>query len=249
RLSKALEEGASDEEIARLMQELRQAMAEFLQELARQAQGQEMQLPEGFNPNQIMRPQDLQRMLDQLENMARQGSREMAQQLLDQLRELMESLQAGRMMGRQGQQGQQMMQMMDQMGDIIGRQQQLYDDTFGEQQRQGQQGQRGQQGERGQQGQQFGQRGQGQRGQQGQGQQGQQGQGQQGQRFGQGELTDRQGQLRDRLGQLRQGLQQFGMQPPGQFDGAEQSMDNARRALEQGDLDTATREQSRALEQ
>lgn len=237
-LSKALEEGASDEEIARLMQELRQAMAEFLQQLARQAQGQQMQLPEGFNPNQIMRPQDLQRMLDQLENMARQGSREMAQQMLDQLRELMESLQAGRMMGQQGQQGQQMMQMMDQMGDIIGKQQQLYDDTFGEQQRQGQEGQRGQRGQRGQQ---FGQRGQGQRGQQGRGQQGQ--------RFGQGELTERQGQLRDRLGQLREGLQQFGMRPPSQLDGAEQSMENARRALEQGDFDTATREQSQALEQ
>lgn len=236
RLSKALEEGASDEEIARLMQELRQAMAEFLQQLARQAQP--MQMPEGFNPNQIMRPQDLQRMLDQLENMARQGSREMAQQMLEQLRELMESLQAGRMMGQQGQQGQQMMQMMDQMGDIIGKQQQLYDDTFGEQQRQqGQQGQRGRQGQ-----QQFGQRGQ--RGQQGQ-------QGQQGQRPGQGhgELSQRQGELRDRLGQLREGLQQFGMRPPSQLDGAEQSMENARRALEQGDFEMATREQSRALEQ
>jgi uncharacterized protein (TIGR02302 family) len=235
RLSKALEEGASDEEIARLMQELRQAMAEFLQQLARQAQP--MQMPEGFNPNQIMRPQDLQRMLDQLENMARQGSREMAQQLLEQLRELMESLQAGRMMGQQGQQGQQMMQMMDQMGDIIGKQQRLYDDTFGQQQRQ-----QGQQGQRGRQGQQFGQRGQ--RGQQGQGQQGQEGQ-----RPGLGDLTQRQAELRDRLGQLREGLQQFGMRPPSQFDGAEQSMENARRALEQGDLETATREQSRALEQ
>jgi len=242
RLSKALEEGASDEEIAKLMQELRQAMAEFLQQLARQAQGQQMQMPEGFNPNQIMRPQDLQRMLDQLENMARQGSREMAQQMLEQLRELMESLQAGRMMGQQGQQGQQMMQMMDQMGDIIGKQQQLYDDTFGEQRRQqgGEQGQRGQQGQRGRQGQQFGQRGQ-------RGQQGQQGQGQQ--RMGEGELSERQGSLRNRLGQLREGMQQFGMRPPSQFDGAEQSMENARRALEQGDLDTATREQSRALEQ
>src|SRR5690606_26999086 len=144
-LSKALEEGAAGEGIARLLQVLRQAIAEFTERLASQAQGQQMQMPEGFNPNEIMRPQDLQRMLDQLENMARQGSREMAQQMLDQLRELMESLQAGRMMGQQGQQGQQMIQMMDQMGDIICRQQQLYDDTFGEQQRQRQQGQQGQQ--------------------------------------------------------------------------------------------------------
>ena len=253
-LSKALEEGASDEEIARLMQELRQAMAEFMQQLARQAQNQPpMQMPEGMNPNQMIRPEDLNRMLQNLENMARQGSREQAQEMLSQLRELMESLQSGRMAGQQGQQGQQMMQMMDQMGDIIGKQQRLYDDTFGEQRRgEGQQGQQGQQGQGqpGQQGQ--GQQGQrGRQGQRGQGQQGQQpgGQGQGQGQMGAGELGDRQGQLRDQLGRMRQGMQQFGMRPPSQFEGAEQSMEAARRALEQGDLDTATREQSRALEQ
>jgi len=235
-LSKALEDGASDEEIARLMQELRQALAEFMQQLARQAQQNQQPMPEGLNPNQIMRPQDLERMLQNLENMARQGSRETAQEMLSQLRELLESLQSGQMAGQQGQQNQQMMQMMDQMGDIIGRQQRLYDDTFGEQRRQGERGQQGQQGQQGQRGRQ---------GQQGQGQQ-RQGQGQQ---PGEGELGDRQGQLRDQLGRMRQGMQQFGMRPPNQFEGAEQSMENARRALEQGDLETATREQSRALEQ
>ncbi len=245
-LSKALEEGASEEEIARLMQELRQALAEFMQQLARQAQqNPQQQMPEGMNPNQIMRPEDLERMLQNLENMARQGSRETAQEMLSQLRELLESLQSGQMAGQQGQQNQQMMQMMDQMGDIIGKQQRLYDDTFGEQRRQGDRGQGQQQGQQGQQGQ-RGRQGQQGQGQQGQGQQRGQGQGQQ---LGAGELGDRQGQLRDQLGRMRQGMQQFGMRPPNQFDGAEQSMENARRALEQGDLDTATREQSRALEQ
>ena len=40
RLSKALEEGATDEEIQRLMQELRQALAQFLEQLRQQAEGQ-----------------------------------------------------------------------------------------------------------------------------------------------------------------------------------------------------------------
>jgi hypothetical protein len=44
-------------------------------------------------------------------------------------------------------------------------------------------------------------------------------------------------------------LQQNGMQVPGQLDGAQQSMENAEQALRQGDLDTAAREQGRALEQ
>ena len=40
RLQKALEEGASDEEIQTLMQELRQALAQFLEQLSKQAEGQ-----------------------------------------------------------------------------------------------------------------------------------------------------------------------------------------------------------------
>ncbi|HZA01177.1 MAG TPA: DUF4175 family protein, partial [Hyphomicrobiaceae bacterium] len=102
------------------------------------------------------------------------------------------------------------------------------------------------QGEHGQQGQ---RKPQGQKGQ-GEGRQGQQpAPGQPGQQFSPGELGERQRQLRDQLGRLQQGLRDLGMRPPGQFDGAEQSMGNAQQALEQGDLETATREQSRALEQ
>ncbi len=253
-LSKALQEGASDQELQRLMQELRQALAEFMQQLQKQAEGQP---PMEFSEqNQVMRQEDLERMLNNLENMARQGSRDQAQDMLSQMRELLEQLQSGRMAsGQQNQQNQQMNQMMNQFGDIIGQQQRLQDDTFGEQRQQGERGQQGQQGQgqqgQGQQGQQpgQGQRGRGQPGQQGQRQPGQGGQpGQQGQP-GQGQLGQRQGQLGDRLGQLRRGMQQNGVQAPGQLDGAQQSMENAQRALEQGDLETATREQGRALEQ
>lgn len=236
RLSKAIEQGAPEAEIQSLMQELRQALSEFLEQLARQAEGQQMDFPEGLNPNQIVRPEDLERMLNNLENMARQGSRDMAQEMLSQLRDLLDQLQSGRM-ADMGRQSQQMMQMMDQFGDLIGNQQRLYDDTFGEQRRQGEHGQQGQRKPQGQKG-------------QGEGRQGQQpAPGQPGQQFSPGELGERQRQLRDQLGRLQQGLRDLGMRPPGQFDGAEQSMGNAQQALEQGDLETATREQSRALEQ
>ena len=112
-----------------------------------------------------MTPQDLEQMLRNLENMARSGNRDMAQQMLSQLRDLLDRLQSGRM-ADQGQ-SQRFGQMMDEFGNIIGRQQQLLDDTFGQQRQQGQQGQRGQRGQQGQQGQ-KGQRGQ--QGQQGEGQ-------------------------------------------------------------------------------
>jgi uncharacterized protein (TIGR02302 family) len=248
-LAKALQEGASDEEIQRLMNELRQALNEFLEQLSRQAEGQRpQQMPPGMSPDRMLSQRDLERMMRDIENMARQGSRESAQQLLSQLRDLLERLQSGRMAREQGQQNQQMMQMMDQFGDVIRRQQQLLDDTFNEQRRAGEEGQDGQEGQQGQQGQ------RGQRGQQGQGQQGQRGQrgqrGQQGpQGQGYGELSRRQGELRDRLGQLGQGLQQFGLQPPSQLGGAQRSMEEAEQALREGDLDGAARAEQRALEQ
>ena len=61
RLSKALEEGASDEEIQRLMQELRQALAQFLEQLRQQAEASSRM--QGTSRNQIMTPQDLDQML------------------------------------------------------------------------------------------------------------------------------------------------------------------------------------------
>ncbi len=239
-LSKAIKDGASPEEIARLMQELRQALNEFLEQMMRQAQNQPpMQMPPGMDQNmQSLSQEDLERMMRQIEEMAKNGSRDAAQQMLSELRDLLDRLQSGRMaqgqQGQQGQMGQQMMQSMNELGNIIGQQQRLMDDTFSQQGQQGQDGQQGQQGQQGQRGQQG----------QGQGQQGQRGQ----QPGGRG-LGQRQGQLGDALGQLQRQLRQFGMRAPEQFNGAEQAMRDAQRALENGDLDQATRDQSRALEQ
>jgi uncharacterized protein (TIGR02302 family) len=221
RLQEALRNGASDEEIQRLMQELRQALAQFLEQLQRQAEGQ--QPMQGTNPNQqMLSQQDLERMLRNLENMARSGDRDAAQQMLSQLRDLLDRLQSGRM-ADQGQ-NQRFGQMMDEFGDIIGKQQGLLDDTFGQQRNRD--GQRGQKGDKGQ-------------GDKGQGSEGQQG----------GGLGDRQRELRDRLGRLQRGMREFGMQAPGQLNGAEDSMERAERALRNGDLSGAAEHESRALEQ
>ena len=52
RLAKALENGASDQEIAELMQDLRNAMNDFMQELAEQAQ-RNQQNQQAMLPSQI----------------------------------------------------------------------------------------------------------------------------------------------------------------------------------------------------
>ena len=142
------------------MQELRQALAQFMEQLSKQAEGQPPM--QGMDRNrEMMTQQDLEQMLRNLENMARSGNRDMAQQMLSQLRDLLDRLQSGRM-ADQGQ-SQRFGKMMDEFGDIIGQQQQLLDDTFRQQrQKDGQRGQKGQQGQQGQQARGTGPAGQGQ---------------------------------------------------------------------------------------
>jgi uncharacterized protein (TIGR02302 family) len=144
RLSKAIEEGASEEEMARLMQELREALNKYLQELVEQAGRQPPQ--EGQQgPERFMSQKDLEDMLKQIEEMAKSGAKDAAQQMLSELRDLLDRLQAGRMAQGQGS-GQQMMQMMEQFGGLITKQRRLMDDTFGAQ-RGTQGGQSGESGE------------------------------------------------------------------------------------------------------
>lgn len=130
RLQQALENDASDEEISRLMDELRQAMAEFLNELAGQA-GDPQNLPE-LSPEQMqqsMSPGDLQRLMDRIEELARSGARDAARELLSQLRSMMENLQMARP-GQPGQQQQDMARTLEELNDLMRRQQELMDRTF-----------------------------------------------------------------------------------------------------------------------
>ena len=247
-LREALEEDAAPEEIERLMNELRTALSDFLRELSKKAQreaGQTGDMPP-MDPSQMLSAQDLDQMLQDIEDLAKTGSREMAQQMLSQLRNMLENLQAGQ--PSQSQQAQQMMEMLKRFSEIIQDQQRLLDETYKAQRQGSGQGQP-QQGQQGQQGQQFGQGQMNQRGQgqsrQGQGRGGQGGQGQQGQ-FGQ--LGSQQRELEEALRQLMEQMGQAGAQMPGQLDGAGEAMGEAGEALGQGDGRRATEQQTLALD-
>jgi uncharacterized protein (TIGR02302 family) len=191
RLSDAIKEGATPEELARLTDELRQAMNDYMREMARQAlenldqlQQQQSGQQSQQQQQQQMQMQDLQDMLDEIQRLAEAGERDAAQAMLQALQEMLENMQMQAQQGQGGEQGEGE-QAVDQLQEMLRSQQDLADRSFEEMQRQqgqGQQGQPGQQGEQGQQGQQGqGQQGQGQQGQGQQGQQGRQGQGQAGQ--------------------------------------------------------------------
>lgn len=129
-LREALENGASDEEIERLTAELREAMREFMQALADEARRNPNMANMPPSPDsQMLRSQDLERMLDQIEDLAKNGARDAARQLLSELQNMMENLQTGQpMMGNQQQNGE-MMEALNELGEMIRRQQELMDET------------------------------------------------------------------------------------------------------------------------
>jgi uncharacterized protein (TIGR02302 family) len=242
-LRQALERGATEEEIKKLMDQLRAAIDRFLQALAEQMRRNPDQMARPLDPNaRQLRPQDLKSMLDRMEQMARQGSRDAARKMLDELANMLNNLQ----MARPGQQGgdddDEINSALDQLGDMIRRQQQLRDRTFeqGQDQRR-QQGQRGQRGQRGQQGQ------QGEEGQQGeQGDQGQQ---------GMDELRNQQQALREQLDKLLEELRKRGLGQPGQGENEMQQLGRAGKEMGEAEgqlgdqnADGAVDSQGRALE-
>ncbi len=95
-LEEALKRGASEEEIARLTQQLREAMNRYLQSMAQQMRNANRggRTPPPGDMRELS-PQDLNRMLDRIENLARTGSRDAARQMLSELDNLLKNLQPG----------------------------------------------------------------------------------------------------------------------------------------------------------
>jgi uncharacterized protein (TIGR02302 family) len=256
RLREALERNADAGEIRRLTDELRRAMDRFMRELAEKAQrdnrNADNQQPRD-NERTISR-NDLQKMLDEIERLSREGKQAEAQQLLEQLRRMMENMQAAR--GRQQMDARErgMNEAMDELEEMTREQQDLRDRTYrqGQQRRQQadrnrrnqQQGQRGQQGQR-----QPGQRGQrGEQGEQGDGgdEAGEDGEGQEG--SGGQSLQERQERLRQRLQQLQRRMRELGMNGEQGLGEAEQAMRDAEGQLGRGQDGRAVDSQGRALD-
>ena len=154
RLQEALRSDATDEEIARLMDELRQATRDYMEQMAREAiENGEMQQAE-IPPGQMMTQDQIQELMDRIQELSEQGRRAEAEALLEMLQQMLENMQM--MMGQSGQQGEgqggQGQQSMQGLADALREQQGLADEAFRQLQeefRRGRQGQPGQGGEGG----------------------------------------------------------------------------------------------------
>jgi len=256
RLAEAMRNGASDEEIAELMQEMRDATDDYLRQLSRQAQQDNPDQQSAQNDQNMveMNQSDLQAMMDRIQELMEQGRMAEAQEALEQLRQMMENMQVTQGQGQQGQSPGE--QAMEGLGETLREQQGLSDQAFRDLQEQFNPGQDGQQ-QPGKQGQQPGQQGQGQQGQPGQQGQGQQpGQGDQGQN-GEGQsleesLADRQNALRQELNRQSRSLPGAGTEAGDAardaLERAEGAMEGAEQALRENDLAGAIDNQSEAME-
>jgi hypothetical protein len=269
RLSEAMKNGASDAEIARLMQELREATRDYMQQLERQF-AQENHGNQTDQPDQGQRDEnamtmtqdDIQRMMDRIQELMEQGRMAEAQQALEEFQQMMENM---RMTEGQGGQGQQSpgQQALEGLGETLREQQGLSDQAFRDLQEQfnpdanagqsqGNEGRSGGEG-RGQSHEGQGGQGQGDGEQPGGGNQSgsEQGQSGQGQDLGQS-LADRQEALRRQLEQQRGALPGAGTAEGDAardaLDRAGRAMDGAEDALRQDDLPEAIDKQAEALE-
>ena len=272
-LSKALQENSSPEQIKQLVDELRDALSKYLQALASQQQDKGNMQPQGQqNGDQLVSQQDIDKMLSNIQKLAQSGSKEMAERMLSELKDILDRLQTGNF--AENAQQQRAGRMMKDLSDIVSNQQKLLDDTFAAKRQQSSSGEPNDQFEVSPPGQpmEFGPGmsmaplfeetpGEAQQGSmKGQGESGGQGappntklemgqQPQQGQRPGQhGRLGDRQQELRDRLQSLIDRFRIEGGEPPDEFKGAQEAMRDAKEAIGQGNLDSATQQQSLALD-
>lgn len=227
-LMEALEQGASDEEVERLMAELQQALDDFLREMGEQMlerMGEQAPLEgEPLPPEaEVLERDDLQRMIEQARELARSGARDQARQMLSQLQQMLENMRAVPMQQQMNQQARQAQQMMQQLQDMMRQQQELMDRSF-------------------------------QRSQQGNGQRQEQqtpegGDGKDPGRSSNAGDAQAQEALRRQLGEMMRRLEEMNGETPRSLGQADQSMGEARDALDSDLPGSALQPQAEALDQ
>lgn len=223
RLAEAIRQGASPEEIERLMQELREAMDDYMRQLAQEQQRQQSesdQPDQGEQGERMEITQDqLDELMDRIQELMEQGRTAEAQQLLQELQEMMENMEVQQSQNGEGE-GQQSpgAEAMEGLRDTLREQQGLSDEAFRQLQEQfnpnAQAGEsQGNEGRNGGQG----------RGQSHEGEGGEGGEG------SEGTLAERQEGLRDQLEEMQRNLPGQGT-PEG--DAARDALERAGRAME-----------------
>jgi hypothetical protein len=128
-LAQAMQQGAPQSVIDALMQRYQQALARYLQAMAKNAQASNGPPPPG---TKVITPDDIEKMMKLIQQLAESGSRDAAAKMLAMLQSLLENMQMSGGSGGGGQGDKAMSDAIQGMSDLIGRQRQLMDKTYRE---------------------------------------------------------------------------------------------------------------------
>ena len=145
KLSEAIRNGASPDEIQRLMDELKAATDAYTEMLAQQqAQQDPAERFTGEQQGQQITGDQIQQMMDEIQRLMNEGRMAEAQELLEQFNRMMENLQVRQGQGGEGQQGSSSNKPMNRLAETLREQQRLSDEAFQDMQDQFGQGRMGQ---------------------------------------------------------------------------------------------------------
>jgi uncharacterized protein (TIGR02302 family) len=257
-LTEALARGDSPEEIQKLMEAYREAANRYMEALIAQAMinGDTMESLPGMAGGDMSQDQ-IQEMLQALQDLAETGSNDDARRLLQALNDMLLNMQVQLAMGQGGggemsPELQALQEALEELGELIGEQRGLMDETYAENEGEGE-GARSRPGQSPRPGEGEPQAG-------GEGEQGDQaGRGEPGDRPGSsqggGSLASRQGELGDQTGTVREGLGAGAGEEDGEGAGgrtaledAEEAMRRAAEALGRGRGEEALDAQGEAIE-
>jgi Domain of unknown function (DUF4175) len=213
------------------MQQLRQALDRYMQELAKDLLRHPQPTNQPFDRSRMLTGRDLERLLDRAQELAQNGDRTQARDLLAQLQNLLENLRAARP-GQTAPGESRAQQMMQGLQRLMQHQQQLLDRSFQAQRQPGQPGPMGRPGQMGEPS--LGRSG---------------GQPQAGSGGETAEDAGQQEALRRQLGEMMRGLGESFGDIPGPFGRAERAMHDAAGALRRDMPAQAIRPQTEALDQ
>jgi uncharacterized protein (TIGR02302 family) len=128
-LAQAIQQGAPQDVISALMQRYQQALARYLQAMAKNAQAANGPPPPGTN---VITPDDIEKMMKLIQQLAQSGSRDAAAQMLAMLQSLLENMQMSGGAGGSGQGDKAISDAIQGLSDLMGRQRQLMDKTYRE---------------------------------------------------------------------------------------------------------------------
>ena len=228
-LQKALKEGADPAKIAQLTKNLKDALNEYMQAMARQmqqARGKNQQQQNGLQQNgRQIRARDLQKMMDNIENLAKSGAHDAAQEMLSQLENILKNLNPG--LAQRPMDPQRTppgARSLEELTDLMRKQQQLMDKTFAIPEQNNSNNKK-----------------------QGKRQNGKDGDKQQNGKPGD-QLATQQEQLQNMLGKLMDQMSKNGLPAPRSLEQAKRAMRDASRALKNGQKGPALGMQGNAMQ-